>query len=173
MIRPGLVQDAGCQRGSAAGDGSGGVPHDGRGEVACVSDRGEHGHVVPVDGVAKCLLQRVQVGHVDVADVDAFLGQQRCELAQQLIGHAGHVWQPARGDSGVRCRLSGTRPIIPAWACPPRGELEVHRPSRAAGVSQARVSRPGIQLVGDGGQFVRAVHAQVAAVWGSTGGAAR
>jgi hypothetical protein len=53
------------------------------------ADRGEHGHVVPFDGPVERLLQGVRVGHVDVADVDAFLGEQRCQLVQQLVGHAG------------------------------------------------------------------------------------
>jgi hypothetical protein len=40
-----------------------------------VPDGGEHGHVVPLDGTAERLLQRVRVGDVDVVDVDAFFGQ--------------------------------------------------------------------------------------------------
>ena len=82
---------------------SAGEPHGDRGEFAGVPGRGEHGHVAPFDSAAECLLQRVRVGHVDVAGIDAFLGQQRCELAQQLIGHAGldlDVRQPGRRRFG-------------------------------------------------------------------------
>jgi hypothetical protein len=88
-----------------------------------VPDGGEHGHVVPLDRAAERLLQRVQVGDVDVIDVDAFLGQQRRQLLQQLVRHAGleldlrrsggwlggtaaHVWHadhhPSSGPLAVR-----------------------------------------------------------------------
>ena len=84
----GLFQDRRGQGGVAAGEGLDDQPQGGDGQVAGVADGGEAGHVVPFDGAVECRLQGVQVGHVDVVDVDAFLGQQRRELAQSLLAQA-------------------------------------------------------------------------------------
>jgi hypothetical protein len=43
---------------------------------------------VPFGGAVQCRLQGVGIGHVDVASVDAFLGQQRRELAHGLLAEA-------------------------------------------------------------------------------------
>jgi hypothetical protein len=41
---------------------------------------------VALDGPGERMLKGDQVGHVNVGDVDAFLGKQRGELAQGLFG---------------------------------------------------------------------------------------
>ena len=50
-----------------------------------MADRGEPGHVMAFDGAVQRRLQGVDVAHVDVVDVDAFLGEQRRELAQRFL----------------------------------------------------------------------------------------
>ncbi|MGH3274635.1 MAG: hypothetical protein ACRDNZ_10015 [Streptosporangiaceae bacterium] len=44
---------------------------------------------MPFGGAVHGPLQRVRIGYVAAADVDAFPGQQRRQFLQQLIGHAG------------------------------------------------------------------------------------
>jgi len=70
---------------------------------------------------------------VDVLGVDAFLGQQRRQLVQQLVRHAGLNWisgSPAGGGSGVRRRMSGMRTIIAGPLADCWRAVMVHRPSR-------------------------------------------
>ena len=109
-------------------------------------------------GPVERLLQRVQVGHVDVIDVDAFLGEQRRQLVQQLVRHAGLELDPraarraARGRGGacLACRsiMAGSGPLaVRAW----RPELTGRAARRgcpspascAAGRSARRRRRPG------------------------------
>jgi len=51
-------------------------------------------HVSAFDRAVHCRLQCFEVGDVDVIDVDAFLGQQRCQLAQHLVRQPGLVFDP-------------------------------------------------------------------------------
>jgi len=65
---------------------------------------------------------------VDVLGVDAFLGQQRRQLVQQLVRHAGLNWisgSPAGGGSGVRRRMSGMKVLgmVPLLQLPGVPEL--------------------------------------------------
>jgi hypothetical protein len=62
--------------------------------LARVADRGEQGHVVPLDGSVHGALQRLDVRNA--VDIDAFLGEQGCQLAQHLVGHAGLELDPRR-----------------------------------------------------------------------------
>ncbi|MQA17376.1 MAG: hypothetical protein GEV09_25670, partial [Pseudonocardiaceae bacterium] len=68
-----------------------------------VPDRCEQGHVLPLDCAGHCRLQGFQVRRaVGVVEVDTFLGQQRRDLAQHLVGHSGPVLDPRRPGWGFR-----------------------------------------------------------------------
>ena len=73
---------------SLSGEGLDHQPQRGDGQVARVADGGEAGHVLPFDRALQRRLQGVQVGDVDVVDVDALFGEQRRELAQRLARRA-------------------------------------------------------------------------------------
>jgi hypothetical protein len=101
----------------------------GDGQVAGVADGGEAGHVVPLDGAVERGLEGLQVGDVDVADVDAFFGQQRRQLAERFLGQAGldlDLRRPGRrlggaaahvghGSSSQRRRLAAADAT--SWQC--------------------------------------------------------
>ena len=125
-------------------------PQRGDGQVAGVADGGEAGHVAPLDGAVQRGLQGLQVGDVDVADVDAFLGQQRRQLAQRFLRQAGldldlrRARAAARGCGGA-CRPCAHLPsagrlaaaVATSWQVPCASAVA----SRAAGVFQPRVLR--------------------------------
>ena len=49
-------------------------PQCGRREFPSVADRGEQGHVAPLDRPVHGALQRLDVGNIDVFDIDTFFG---------------------------------------------------------------------------------------------------
>jgi hypothetical protein len=73
---------------------------------------------VPLDGAVHRRLQGVQVGHVDVVDVDAVLGQQRRQLAQHLLGHPRLVLDLRHARCWFRVAASHVRhrPILVGWS---------------------------------------------------------
>ena len=96
--------------------GSGHQAQRGDGQVAGVAWPGEHGHVAPLDRAVHRSLQGWQVGDVDVAGVDALLGQQRRQLAQQFLRHAGLDLDLREPGGGLRAAAAhvGDAPILPA-----------------------------------------------------------
>jgi hypothetical protein len=68
---------------------------------------------LPLDGAVHSLLQGIYVGNVDVVDVDAFLGEQGRQFAEQLA-MPGLIWTSGGpgADSGLRRRMFATPAIF-------------------------------------------------------------
>ena len=118
-----------------------------------VADGGEPGHVVPLDGAVHRRLEGLQVGDIDVVDVDAFLGQQGRQLAQRFLGQAGLDLDLRRP------RAPGCRPVrLAVIVLRQRGSQQGSR-----GVPAEGLARPVVEFGSHGGQQAEAMHPQVAA----------
>jgi hypothetical protein len=83
------VEDVGGPGGVGIGESLDGLPERADHGVPGRPDRGKASQVVPLDRPVQRRLQGGQVGDVDVVEVDAFLGQQRRQLVQRLVGQPG------------------------------------------------------------------------------------
>ncbi len=118
LVLPG---DSGCtwsmsrgECGVACREGRDGLPERGDGQVPRVAHRGEPGHVAPLDRAVHRRPEGFHVGNVNVVDVDAFLGEQRRQLAQLFLCHAGFELESAAARAVVAGRGGACRP----WAHP-------------------------------------------------------
>lgn len=116
-------------------------------DVADVADRAEQLHVAALHRAVKHTLQRLQIGDVDVVDIDAFLGQQGRQLTQRLVREPRSVldlWHAWRWFGSVSTYVRHA-PIFAAITRDPAQQVSPlsNASSHCAGVTQPRSCEDG------------------------------